>query len=164
MDETKAQLAYSIHEGIIENEKIRRLLTHKNAELLSQMKDEKLYQIILGDENSDWAGYLGQIDLYYTRAQVYDLIRIYNAITKQLEVNADELIMIPKTRLIELLPILTKQNYKEWLAKAQTLLSKDFRIELRKHKGLLTEDDEHTHELTTYEQCNLCGHKHKKNG
>jgi ABC-type nickel/cobalt efflux system permease component RcnA len=64
--------------------------------------------------------------------------------------------------LYDILPVLTKQNYAEWLAAAVSLTGRDWNIEIRKAKGQINEEDEtHTHDDVLYEICRTCGRRHK---
>ena len=156
-----AQVAFSFHKKIIDNEKKRRELFAENASLLSLMHDKEYFKQILGDEEADWAAYLGEIDVFYSRNEVHNIIRIHRKFVKELHIPAPEFSDIPLSRLIDMIPIVTPSNYKDWFAKARVLTGRDWRIEIRKAKGLVTEEDEHEHDMQTYRICKTCGAKHR---
>lgn len=158
----RGELAFAIHKQIEENEQKRRLLLAQNAQLLFKVFDEKYYKELLGDEEAEWAGYLGQLELFYSRNQVDTYRKIYQKLTTQLGIAPDIWVDVPITRLFDLLPIVDEENYAEWFAAALSLTKKDWNIELRKAKGLETEEDEtHQHEDVLYAICRTCGRRHK---
>ena len=159
-NEKQGQEAFELYDQIRENELQRRELLGLNAKLLYKMKEKKLYKVMLGDEQGEWAGFLGQVDIFYTRSRINKLINIFKKFELELEIGISQVIDVPITRLIDLLKIITKENAEEWLNKAKTLTSKDWRIEIREVKGLPTEDD-CEHKMQKYEICKICGLKHK---
>lgn len=158
---TKADIAFQTNEKIKSNEKIRRKLLAENAALLLEMDENAYYKLITGDESSTWASYLADNELYYSRNEVYQLTRIYSKLTRNLGIDPSEYEDIKMSRLYEMRQIVDKTNYKEWLDKARILTTYDWKIETRKAKGLLTEDDEHACDLVDYKICKKCGAKHK---
>ena len=159
MNEQRGKEAFELNEKIKQNELARRALFVENISLLNQMQEKELYKEVLGDENGEWGGYLGQIEVFYSRNSVSSMITIYKKYSQIVSLN--EIIDIPRTRLIEMISIITQENKDEWFSKARTLTSRDFLIELRKEKGLQTED-ECNHSYREYEICQRCGEKHKK--
>ena len=157
----RGEKAFALHKNVEKNERNRRLLLVDNISLLTEILDNKYYQDILGDEEGEWAGYLAQLEIFYSRNQVYTYTKIYKELTQNLGVHPSKWLDVPITRLSECLSFLTKKNYKDWFSKATTLTGRDWQIEIREAKGLLTEDDEHKHDMVQYEICKLCGLKHK---
>jgi hypothetical protein len=156
--EEKGAKAFELHNGIRENEIMRRALFAQNAQLLNQMQETKLYREFLGDPEAEWNAYLSETEIYYSRNQVYEMIRIVKKFTEELgETNYWD---VPRSRLIELLPIVNKENVEEWIEKARVLIPSDWKIEVRQAKGLVTED-ECSHDYQTYEICKVCGQKHQ---
>lgn len=159
MNEQRGKEAFELNEKIKSNEFLRRALFSENIKLLNQIQEKELYKEVLGDENGEWAGFLGQIEVFYSRSRVNDMIRVYKKYSPLIDLK--EIIDIPQTRLIEMIPIITSENKDDWFSKARTLTSRDFLIELRKEKGLQVED-ECKHKYQEYEICKICGEKHKK--
>lgn len=159
MNEKRAQIAWDLHKEIVENEKGRRLLMAKNAELLSKIYDHNYYQELLGDEQGKWSGYLGELNVFYSRSKVFNLVAIYKKFTNELNISSEEWIQIPTSRLVDILPFITKENYEDWFSKALTLTGRDWLIESRRAKGLVTEEDEHQHRFVKYDICEICGKK-----
>lgn len=161
MTEERGKKAFELNEQVKANEKARRLLLAENTALLSEIFDEKYYKELLGDEEGEWAGYLGDLEVFYTRNQIFSYIRIYRKLTVKLDIPPSIWVDIPITRLNEVLPILTESNYADWFASALSLTSRDWKIELQKFKGKVTEDDEHIHDEVLYSICKVCGRKHR---
>ena len=164
MTESRGKKAWEIDERIKNNEKARRMLLAKNAELLDTIYEEKLYKELLGFEDGEWAGYLADLEIFYTRNQINTYRRLYRKLTLELDIAPEVWVDVPITRLSDCLPVLTKSNYGDWFTSALSLTSRDWNIELRKFKGLDTEEDEiHTHDNQIFEICRTCGKKHKLN-
>lgn len=161
MNEERGKQAFTIHEKIVANEEKRRELMADNAHLLSQIYEGKLYQELLGDKDAPWAGYLGSIEIYYSRSRINYLIRIYRRYSEELGIDKSIWIQAPITRLMDILHVVTQDNYEEWISKALVLTTRDWNIEVRKAKGLVTEEDDHQHDMETYDQCKVCGRKEK---
>ena len=69
--EINAEKAFKIHQDIIEREKQRRKLFGLNAIDLVQMFDKNFYKSILGEGvEAKWAGYLADIEIYYSRSKI----------------------------------------------------------------------------------------------
>ncbi len=162
MDEKRGKEAFGLHKLITEAEGVRRNLYGKIMYGLAEMYEKGLYKEFLGDENAEWAGYLSEVEIFFSRNQVKDFIRIYNKFTRELKFEPTSYIDLPKARLIDILPIVDTNNLGEWLSKASVLTSRDWKIEVRQAKGLLTEEEEHKCEMVDYEICTICGKKHKK--
>jgi len=160
MNEKIGKEAFELYDQIRENELHRRELMANNTELLYKIKERELYKAILGDENGEWAGFLGLVDVYYSRSDVNKLISIFKKFTLELEIKIEQIIDIPRTRLVDILKLVTKENVDDWLSKAKELTSRDWRIETREAKGLPTEDD-CLHKYQKYEICKICGERHK---
>lgn len=161
MNEERGAQAQSIHERIVKNEEMRRSLIAENAQLLNLIYKEGLYKELLGDENAPWAGYLANIEIYYTRSRINYLVRLYERFSVELGIDKSIWIQAPPTRLMDVLHIIDKDNYEDWISKSLVLTSRDWLIECRKAKGLLTEEDDHEHAMETYDVCKRCGKKEK---
>lgn len=160
-DADRGQLAYDIHERIIENEKQRRDLMAENARLLDEMRTKKYYQDILGDAGAPWSGYLAGIEVFYSRSKVHQLTTCYNRLTLKLGIPEGAWAQVPLTRLMDALPVIDENNFVDWFTKAVTLTTRDWNIELRLAKNLPSEIDNHEHSMITYDICGRCGKKEK---
>jgi len=161
MNEKRGEIAWKLDQHIKDNELKRRTLLIENAKHLSTIYEEGYYKELLGFEDGEWAGYLGDLEVFYSRNKVNSYVTVYRKLTGELELRPEEWVHIPMTRLTDIIPILTKDNIDEWLSKAGVLTSKDWRIELRKAKGQITEEDEHVHDDIDYSICRVCGRKCK---
>lgn len=162
MDEQQGENAFNLHQRIAANELLRRRLMGQNIGLLKQIKSQGLYKVVLGDEKADWTAYLGQIETFYTRNDVYNLFRIYDKFVIDLGFEYETISDIPKSRLIDLLPVVNENNVEELLSQARTLTSRDFTDNIREMKGLKT-TDQCEHNYKKMEICSHCGEKHQLN-
>lgn len=160
-DEQRGKIAFEIHTRIKDRENQRRLLLAENAKDLNTMLVQKYYKDILGAEDGEWAGYLSDIQVFYTRNQVDVMTRIYKKLSVKLNIPQEVWIEVPLGRLVDILPIVTTENYVKWFSKALVLTTRDWNIELRTAKGLTNEEDEHEHKFIQYETCSTCGKKQK---
>lgn len=159
MDETRGKIAWEIHNKIVKNEEQRRTLMARNAMFLSEIFDRDYYKELLGDEQAKWAGYLGELNVFYSRSKIFNLVAVYKKFTDKLKISAEQWVQIPTSRLVDMLPFVTEQNCEEWFSKALTLTSRDWQIESRRARGLITSEDEHTHQMVGYNICKVCGLK-----
>lgn len=150
---------FDLHQTLIANEEARRLLLAKNAAILARMYDEDLYQYVLGDDRAPWAAYLAELKIFYTRNQIDSFIKVYRKFTKELGIPEDVWIESPVTRLVDILPIVNKDNWEDYLIKSRILTTKDWMIEIRQAKGLLTEEEHEEHDDQFYRVCKQCGRK-----
>lgn len=147
---------FELHKYIEKNELKRRRLLLENIECLEKIYKDKLYKEILGDDSAEWSAYLSQIEVYYTRAKIRKLLKISEKFKMQL----DKIIDIPISRLMDITS-LENVDYDEWFDKARVLTPRDWRIEIRHAKGLVTADT-CEHQMVPYEICGICGEKHRK--
>lgn len=162
MSETKEERgarAFKLHQEVLANEEKRRSFLARNATILSQIYDEGLYKDLLGDEDGQWAGYLSDFRIFYSRNQIDSFLRVYNKMTKKLGVHPDIWVEVPITRLTDILPVIDQNNYEEWLIKAKILTTSDWNIEVRAAKGLITEEEHQVHDFKEYRICKQCGRK-----
>ena len=162
MDEERGKAGFDLHEQIKANEQSRRRLLAWNAQFLTEIFQERYFKEILGDSAATWKAYLSQIEVFYSRSTANSLLRIYKKLTLKLKIIPDQYTDLPLSRLIDILSIVTNENAEDWFFKARTLLSKDWKIEVRKAKGRITEEDEHEHKYEQYKICEICGQKHKE--
>jgi hypothetical protein len=161
MDPKRGEQAFELDQKIKTNELQRRTLLAENARLLSTVFDKKLYKEILGFEDGEWAGYLSDVEVFYSRNEVNSYIRVYKKLTGELGLDPENWVQFPITRLADVLPILTAENAEDWFSKIGVLTSRDWAIELGKAKGKITEEDEHKHQMIDYRICKVCGKKEK---
>lgn len=160
MNEQDGLNGFNLHQAISVNELQRRKLMGENVKLLQIMKSKELYKAVLGDDKAEWVQYLGQVETFYSRNTVYNLMRIYDKFVNELGYEYSNICDIPKSRLIELLPIINSSNKDELIEQARILTSRDFTDVIRQIKGLPTTDD-CKHEYKQLEVCKHCGEKHE---
>lgn len=153
--------SFQIHQAIARNEKERRLLMWVNAKLLSHMEETDSYKTILGDPEGKWVQYLAQLEVFYPRSTIYKMVRIYRKLTKELEISENHYDDIPVNRLFDVVKFIETTDAEDWFAKARVLTTRDWNIELRLKKGLITEEQEHEHIDEEFGICTVCGRKEK---
>lgn len=157
----KADRGHSLNESIVRNELKRRELLVENIDALSEILDTQLYKVILGDENADWSGYLAQLDVFYTRAEVNRFIKIKRKLQGEFGFNLKDLLDIPVTRLEDVASFAqSKEAAEKLLDIARVATSQDWKEEISSVRGkpIVTRDDGHTHEFQKV--CKICGEKH----
>lgn len=158
---TPEEETFQIHQAIARNEKERRLLMWVNAKLLSHMEESGSYKTILGDPAGKWVQYLAQLEVFYPRSTIYKMVRIYRTLTKEFDINEDRYDDIPVNRLFDVVGFIEKATAEEWFTKARILTTRDWNIELRLQKGLVTEEQEHEHVDEEFGICTVCGRKER---
>ena len=159
-EEKQGEEGFKLHQKIVHNESLRRQLLGNNIELLREMKDKELYKSVLGDTTTEWVAYLGQVETMYSRNSVYNYFRVYDKFVKEIGLTFEFISQVPISRLVEMLPVITKENSDDLISKALILTSRDFTDEIRQLKGLPT-TDECTHQYKEYEICKVCGERHE---
>ena len=163
MQEQKiGELAFKLNEELITGEKARRAILVRNIEILEEVLSKGLYRDILGDPNAEWAGYLGSIDVYYTRAEVNRWIKIKRKLSDEFGIDLMDLLDIPVTRLEAIAGVAEDSNHaEELLGYARTNLPRDWNDLVRKLRGKHTIDDGHEHQMNKYEICSICNVRHR---
>lgn len=153
---------FNLHQKIAQNEQQRRFLLVENIKHLHQMLENKLYKEVLGDNQAEWAAYLGQIEVFYTRNKIYSYLRVYKDLVLKHQLQFNQIVDIPISRLMDLVGIESKvTDLPDWLGKARLLPSRDWRDEIKELKGLPTSDECEHKKLDCYHICVLCGFKKK---
>ena len=160
-NEEKGIKAWALHNAITNNEKLRRELFLENMKNINELYSDKLYRVVLGDEDAPWKAYLGQHEVFYTASKVYTMNKIYQKFVKELCIELSVIVEIPTTKLSNLLTVVTKENVMEWLTKASVLTTQDFQDELRKSQGKISYLDCKHETAELYTICNKCGFRHK---
>lgn len=160
MNEQKGEKAWALHTQVIKNEQMRRALLIENMKNIHELHLDKLYTVIIGDEDAPWSAYLANNDIFYSASQVYTYDKIYGKFVKELNIDIDKLIDIPHSKLSNLISVVTKENVDDWLSKAESLTTQDFEDELRKAKGKISYLD-CPHKYVPYSICSSCGFRHK---
>lgn len=161
MNEEQGIKANELHQKVAQNEEMRRALLMENMQMLSELKTKELYRAILGDERAPWSAYLGQLEVFYTRNEVNNYIRIYDKFINELGVDKNRIYKITRSRLFDLLPIINKENVEELLSMAEVFTSQDWKNEMRTRRGKISIDD-CKHSFESFEACADCGFKCKK--
>ena len=159
---TNIDKAFEVQTIIQANEKKRRELFMQNALLLSGIKHKKLYKELLGDVEATWAAFLSQTEIFYSRAQIDRMIKVYTQLTIELNIPPKKYDDVPQSRLLNILTLISKETAEEWFERAKILTGKDWNISMREAKGLVTEEDKgHKHNDDHYLICKDCGSKRK---
>lgn len=160
-EEKLGEVAFGLNKELVANELARRGLLVRNIEILEEIFSKGLYRDILGDPNAEWAGYLGSIDVYYTRAEVNRWLKIKKRLADEFGFDLQEILDIPVTRL-EAVAILSgdSKHAEELIGYARNMLPRDWNEEVRKLKGKHIEDDGHAHDWKRVAICKICNSKH----
>lgn len=160
--EERIERAHKLHTGVVENEKLKRALVADSAKKLYSILSDKLYKEILGDDNGQFVSYLADTSIYYTRNQVINLINVYKKFELDLDIPLIDILDIPLSRLIDILPVKfkNKDDCLELLSYARTNIPRDWNITIREKKGLITADT-CKHTFKSFEICSICGDRHK---
>lgn len=160
MTEQEGKEAWKLNEMVIENEKKRRQLLFDNMKYLAELHNTGLFRAVLGDGEAPWSAYLGQHEVFYSRSQVYNYVKIYNKFIKELKLDSQLLVNIPYSLLYSLIRVVNENNVIEWLDKAKSLTTQDFRDELRIAEGKESYNDCKHKDIKLYSICPTCGYRH----
>lgn len=102
------------------------------AKVLKENRDRKYWETLGYDT---FEAYIANPDIGFERSTIYNLIAIYERFVLEYDVQPAGLAKTYYSKLTEILPVVTKDNYEEWLTKAETLSRSDLREEVRSHQG-----------------------------
>jgi hypothetical protein len=159
-EKERADRAFALNTKIIENEQRRRALLIENIGLLSEVFEGEFYKEILGDPEGTFAGFLGQVEVYYTRAEVMRYIKIRQKLVGEFGFDLKTLLDIPVTRLENVASYCeSKESAEKMLDVAKVALSSDWRDEVNELRGKHTSTD-HEHDFSKVVKiCSICGRK-----
>jgi len=163
MEEDKSLKAFELDKSIKENELVRRKLFIKNILGLVQMYEEKLYEYLQGEGiEPNWAGYLGDVEKYYTRSKIERWRKIINKLIKEFGIDINSIVEVPETRLEDIsLVAENKEHAENLIMNAKILKSRDFKDLIRVNQGKPIMDD-CEHDFQEYKICKKCGLKRRK--
>lgn len=127
---TKLQLgdkAYAYHKDVI---LCKQALTKNFLSLASRLyaiKMEKLYEVL---DYPSFASYLASPEISISTTTAYSLIDIHRTFLLDLKVKETALIPIGRTKLERILPVVSPENYEDWLYKAESLSASDLTKEV----------------------------------
>ena len=147
-EEIQGQNYFNLKQRIIEREKDRRTLFIENLPDLSLMFDSNLYKT----EFEDWAGFLGEIEIFYSRNEVDTWRRIYDRF-KELEISPEDYVDVPISRLDQIRQFAEdKEIAIDLLDKAKVLTSRDWKDEIAEKQGRPVSAN-CSHDYKLYEIC-----------
>lgn len=158
--EKEGQRAFELHKQIADNELERRRLLLVNMQFVNELHSSGLYKAVLGDEKAPWSAYLGQHEVFYSREKVWQYDRIWEVFVKGLRAKPEDIVDIPTSKLIALIPLINKGNLEKWLDEARALTTQDFNDEIRVAQGKVSYVD-CKHRFEKYEICRDCNFRHK---
>lgn len=153
--------AFDVHKMICEIELQRRELLAKNIRLLTEMFDKQYYKAILGEPPTPrWAGYLGMIEIYYSRGEVERWRKIYHVFVEDFQMKFETFIEIPVSRLEQIAQFAkNKEDAEKLISLAAHNNPQEWRDTLLIHEGKPDHYDcEHTNKI--FQECTKCGNKH----
>jgi len=150
---------FDLNQKIIDREKQRRLLMVDNIRDIAKVFDKKLYNV----EFENFAGFLGQVEAYYTRTEVYRHMNINKRLLEEFNFDPQKIYIISITRLETIAKYAKdKTQAEDLMDKAKVLTSRDWREEINEIRGKpMMKDCEH--KMEPYMICSICGKK-TKNG
>ena len=155
--EKLGELFFGLNKAIKEKELERRKLMIENIDTLANIFDKKLYKV----EFEDWAGFLGQIEVFYSRTEVNRFLIIKKRLIDEFNFDPYTFLDIPVVRLENITKFAkNKAHASELIDKAKTLTSQDWRNEINVLKGKPAMED-CKHDFQGYEICKICGLKRK---
>lgn len=122
----------------------------KTGAILSMIFDNKLYKNFSYDVET-WEQFVSEV-CPFKIATADNLRRIYKTYIEHI---GDR--VIPFTRLLEALPIVTKNNINTILDDAEVLPRKGWSDQIRSAKNKIPTDECSHSSVTMYSKCNLCG-------
>lgn len=105
------------------------------AVCLKAVRDNKLYEKM---DYETFEAYIASPELGFDRGVVYKLIAIYEKFCEEFNVSPGTLMEIYWTKLREILPVVNKENYEDWLLKAKNLSRSDLIEEIEEARKLPT--------------------------
>lgn len=158
-EERQGENLFFLNQRIQDRETQRRKLFLENVADLKKIFDEELFKL----EYENWAGFLGQLGVYYSRNEVDTWRKVYEFFIDKHNFDPDIFIGVPVSRLddIRRLETINKVQISELIDKAKELPSRDWKDEIAEFLGKPTTSD-CKHDYTTYDICNTCGEKHRK--
>jgi len=152
--------AFQRHQNIIKAKKTLGLSYLQLGKLLLEMKESGDYRRILGEDLGErkgaWYLYLQLPEVSIAPSTARGLILVFQKWVKELGLPEEEVQEIDRRKLLALVPIVDKDNFKDWLLEAKTLSRNDLFQRIRQ-RGI--EPIECTHEweeLPTW-KCKICG-------
>lgn len=170
-EQIDAEKAFERHQMIGKRELLRRKLLAENILDLNEMYESQGYKAILGlDPPPQWSSYLGQVEVYYSRAEVERYRKIVQALVKTWGYNLDDFLDIPVTRLEDISKIIMDKNFigttgdekeriDELFFQARNDASQDWRDTIAEFKGEQTSYDCQHKNMQVFEICSKCGKK-----
>jgi DNA modification methylase len=101
------------------------------ASLLRENRDRKYYEVL---GYASFEAYIASPELSFRRRSVYDFIAIYEKFVIECGVQPAALIGHEWTKLAEILPYVTNENYEELLSEVETLSRSDLRLKLKEDR------------------------------
>ncbi|MCD6429384.1 hypothetical protein J7L09_01680 [bacterium] len=157
----KSKIAFELHQKI---KKIKDNIAVSYiylAKYLKEIKEKKLYKYL---SYNSFEEYLSSPELQISHTKAYDLIRIYTKYCEEFGVPLEEM-TAHWTVIRETLPVVTKENYEEWLHRARELSRSDLKLEIKQLKSGIDpskcEHDKHPEWWIHKEfwQCKKCGER-----
>jgi argininosuccinate lyase len=125
------------------------------------MYDENLYPAILGEgKDQKWSGYLGQIEVFYTRSQVERWRKIITKLVGEFKMNPDRLLEAPETRLANIADVAkTPEEAEVMFKQALVVPARDWKLIMCEKQGKESLEDCGHSDFKTYKICARCGFK-----
>lgn len=161
-DKIDVDKAFAVHVRITDREVARRALLVDNIKDLVWMFETQSYKAILGfDPPPQWTGYLGMVEIYYSRAEVERWRKIWLRLVVDLGLDLVPIISVPTTRLEDIARVATgTQHTLDLIAQAKELGSLEWRNVIAELQGKPTSYD-CKHNMKLEQICKSCGVHHE---
>jgi len=154
-EELDGELFFKLNNTIIDREKERRKLMIENIQEITEIFDKKLYLV----QFENYAGFLGQLELYYSRSMVYKFMLIKKKLVDEFGMDPYDIFDIDTSRLEDIAKFAQdKIQANDLLGKARLFTSREWKDEFNILRGKPVLDN-CPHKMIAFEICATCGLK-----
>lgn len=157
---SKVQKAFRLHQELIQlGRSVQKafILIGKN---LYEIQENNLFKHLGDGGYETFNMYLASPELELSRRQAFYLIKVYRIYCKNFGASLEQMEGAKLSALKVTLPVVTQENYEEWLEKTKVLSLSDVRAEVKREElGKDPMDCEHEWEKRIFFQCSECGER-----
>jgi hypothetical protein len=159
-EERKGENSFAMWKELIDNISEIRNKTIRNAEIFTEIYDHQGWRDIVG-EGSEWSALLGQVEVFYTRAEVSRWMLLWRKLHNEFGLNLEDVFDVPVVRLEKIASYSeTSKQAQELVDKARAMPRKDWDDEVLTLKGKPTSlECDHEGGFMKIEKCKTCGSK-----
>jgi len=156
----KAKKAFEIHQQLIQlGHSVQRAFI-LIGKYLYQIQKDNLFKYLGKGGYDTFNSYLASPELEISRRQAFYLMKIYKIYCKKFGVPIKQMEGAKLSSLKETLPVVSEENYEDWLEKSKVLSLSDIRIEIKKEStGIDPTKCRHKWIKKIYWECEKCGER-----